>query len=164
MNLIAAVDENWGLGCEGELLVRLTQDMKFFRGKTTGNVIVIGRKTLESFPGGKPLPNRVHIVLTGNKAYACEGVIICHSIEEVLEETKKYREKEIFVAGGGSVYRQFLPHCDKAYITKVFAGFSADTFLDNLDKNQNWTLVQEGERQEEKGLAFSFTTYERTEK
>lgn len=164
MNLIAAVDEKWGLGCHGELLVRLPQDMKFFRNKTTNHVIVIGRKTLESFPNGQPLSNRVHIVLTGNKDYTCEGVTICHSIEEVLEEVKKYREKEVFVSGGGSVYKQFLPHCDKAYITKVFAQFPADTFLDDLDKNQNWTLVQEGERQEEKGLSFSFTTYEKNEK
>ena len=118
MNLIVAVDENWGIGKDNELLCRISADMKNFRAVTMGHVLVLGRKTLESFPGKKPLPKRTHIVLTANKAYEAEGVILCHSLEELPAVLADYEDDDIFVIGGGSIYEQLLPQCKKAYITK----------------------------------------------
>lgn len=105
MKLIAAADKNWAIGKDGELLVRISEDMKNFSAITTGNVIVMGRKTLESFPGGKPLPNRVNIVLTHEKDYNGKGAIVVHSEEELWEELSKYDTDSIFVTGGESIYQ-----------------------------------------------------------
>lgn len=164
MNLIAAADENWGIGKEGGLLAHLPGDMKFFRETTNGKVVVMGRKTLESFPGKRPLKNRVNIALTKNPKYQPEGVIICHSVEEILEEIKKYSRDEVFLIGGGEIYKTFLPYCDRAYITHIYAEFPADTFLPNLDENLRWSLLKSGEKQEENGICYEFRTYERMEK
>lgn len=108
MNIIVAVDKNWAIGCNNKLLVSIPSDMKFFRETTTGNVVVMGRKTLESFPNGMPLKNRTNIVLTGNRDYQVKGAIVVHSMEELLEELKKYNSEQIYVIGGDSVYRQML--------------------------------------------------------
>ena len=161
MNLIVAVDENWGIGKDGDLLCRISADMKYFRAMTTGHVLVLGRKTLESFPGKKPLPNRTHIVLTANRAYAAEGVTLCHSLEELPEVLADYREEDVFVIGGGSIYEQLLPFCRRAYVTKIYDTFPADTSFPNLDEKPEWELTQKGEVQEEKGVKFSFDLYER---
>lgn len=110
MKLIAAADKNWAIGKDGELLVRISEDMKNFSAMTTGNVIVMGRKTLESFPGGKPLPNRVNIVLTHKKDYNGKGAIVVHSEEELWEELSKYDTESIFVTGGESIYHMLLPY------------------------------------------------------
>ena len=120
MNLIAAADENWGIGKNGGLLAHISGDMKYFRETTKGKIVVMGRKTLESFPGGKPLKNRVNIVLTGNKDFVPEGVVICHSVEETLEKLKEYPKEDVFIIGGGMIYKAFLPWCEKAYITHVY--------------------------------------------
>ena len=127
MNLIAAADENWGIGKNGGLLAHISGDMKYFRETTKGKVVVMGRKTLESFPGGKPLKNRVNIVLTQNQDFAPEGVTVCHSIEETLETLKQYPKEDVFIIGGGMIYKAFLPWCEKAYITHVYHTFEADT-------------------------------------
>lgn len=161
LDSIVAVDENWGIGKDGELLQRISADMKFFREKTTGNVLILGRKTLESFPNQKPLPNRTHIVLTKNRDYAAEGVILCHDIAELPALLAPYADKEIFVAGGGEVYRQLLPFCRRAYVTKIYHTYPADTTFPNLDANPDWELSEKGEIQEEKGVRFSFDTYEK---
>ena len=118
MNLIVAVDSNWAIGKENKLLVSIPQDMKFFRETTKGKVVAMGRKTLESFPGGQPLKNRVNVVLTTDKNYKVKDTVIVHTIEEMLDELKKYDSEDIFVIGGESIYRQLLPYCTKAYITK----------------------------------------------
>ncbi|NLK38588.1 MAG: dihydrofolate reductase [Epulopiscium sp.] len=161
MILIAAVDENWGIGYQGELLARLSKDMNFFRTKTTDNIIIMGRKTLESFPKKTPLPNRINIVLTNNTQYACEGAILCHSIAEVVDTVKQYPDKDCYIVGGGSVYEEFLPYCDTAYITKFASSFPADTYLKNLDASHEWELTHQSETFEEKGISFSFVTYKR---
>lgn len=161
MILIAAVDENWGIGYEGELLARLSQDMKYFRTKTTGNIIIMGRKTLESFPKKCPLPNRINIVLTGNHNYSCPDAILCHSVQEVLDTVKSYPDKEAYIVGGGSVYEEFLPYCDVAYITKFGSIFPADTYFENLDASDHWELSDQSEVFEEKEISFSFLTYKR---
>ena len=152
MNLIVAVDENWGIGKDNELLCRISADMKNFRAVTMGHVLVLGRKTLESFPGKKPLPKRTHIVLTANKAYEAEGVILCHSLEELPAVLADYEDDDIFVIGGGSIYEQLLPQCKKAYITKIYDKFPADTSIPNLDEIPDWTLTEKGGVKEENGV------------
>lgn len=159
MDIIVAVDEKWGIGKDGNLLQRISTDMKRFRTMTTGNVLVMGRKTLESFPNQKPLPNRVNIVLTANRAYEAEGVVLCHDLAELPQILKEYEGKQVFVAGGGSVYAQLLPQCEKAYVTKIYHTYPADTTFPNLDENPEWELTEKGEVQEEKGIKFSFDIY-----
>ena len=135
--------------------------MKFFRETTTGKVVVMGRKTLESFPGGLPLKNRINIVLTGNKDYKVKDAVIVHSEEELMEELKKYNTDDIYVIGGESIYRMMLPHCDTVYVTKIDRAFEADTFFPDLDEMDEWEMTEEGEEQTCFDLTFCFTTYKR---
>lgn len=159
MILIAAVDEKWGLGHQGQLLVRIPPDLKRFQKLTTGNVILVGRKTLQSFPKGKPLPHRVNLVLTSNPSFQCDDAVVCHNIEELLNTARHYTDKEIYVAGGGSLYQQLLPYCSKAYITKVKGSFPADTYLENLDLAEQWVCTEQEPWQEAQGNIFAFCTY-----
>ena len=136
MNLIAAADENWGIGKDSGLLAHISGDMKYFRETTKGKVVVMGRKTLESFPGGKPLKNRVNIVLTQNQDFAAEGVIVCHSVEETLEILKQYSKENVFIIGGGMIYKQFLPYAKNLYLTEIHAtDENADTFFPEFNKS-----------------------------
>ena len=134
--------------------------MKFFRETTTGKVIVMGRKTLESFPNGMPLKNRTNIVLTSNKDYRVKDAIIVHTLEELHKELEKYNSEDVYVIGGESVYRQLLPYCDTAYITKIDHAFQADTFFPNLDEMENWEMTQVSEEQTCFDLEYMFTKYE----
>ena len=127
MNIIVAADKNWGIGKDNKLLVSIPADMKMFRQETTGKVVVMGRKTLESFPNGLPLKNRTNIVLTGNKNYKVKDAIIVHTIEELLEEIKKYPSEEVYCIGGDSVYKQLLPYGDTAHVPKIDVGYEADS-------------------------------------
>ena len=131
MNIIVAVDKNWAIGKENKLLVSIPADMKFFRSTTTGKVVVMGRKTLESFPNGLPLKNRTNIVLTKDKNYKVKDAIIVHSIEEALEELKNYASEDVYVIGGDSIYAQMLPYCDTAHVTKIDFGYEADAWFPN---------------------------------
>ena len=160
MQAIVAADKNWGIGKKNRLLVSIPSDMKFFREKTTGKVVVMGRKTLESFPNGRPLKNRTNIVLTKNKDYAVKDAVIVHSEEELKEELRKYKEEEIFVIGGESVYRMLLPLCSAVYVTRIEQEFEADTFFPNLDEKKEWKMTEEGEEQTCFVLEFRFTKYE----
>ncbi|MCM1467507.1 MAG: dihydrofolate reductase [Alistipes sp.] len=160
MNLIAAVDKNWAIGKNGDLLVSIPEDMKLFRTETTGKVIVMGRKTLESFPGGNPLKNRTNIVITQNPDYAKEGVIVCHSVEETLGVLKDYEDEDIYIVGGESVYRQFLPYCATAHITKIDFAYEADTYFPNLDEDKNWKVTQSSEEKTYFDLEYYFLKYE----
>ncbi len=119
MNIIAAVDSNWAIGYQNSLLVRIPRDQQIFREMTEGKVIVVGRRTLESFPQRQPLKNRVNIVLSRDQTYAVKGAVVVHSIKELMETLEQYDEKDVYVAGGASVYGQLLPYCDTAYITKI---------------------------------------------
>ncbi|WP_072523647.1 dihydrofolate reductase [Clostridium sp. Marseille-P3244] len=161
MKAILSADTNWGIGNKNKLLVSIPSDMKFFRETTTGNVVVMGRKTLESFPGGLPLKNRINIVLTGNKDYKVKDAVIVHSEEELMEELKKYNTDDIYVIGGESIYRMMLPHCDTVYVTKIDRAFEADTFFPDLDEMEEWEMTEEGEEQTCFDLTFCFTTYKR---
>ena len=126
MNVIVAVDNNWAIGCKGGLLVRIPNDHKAFRQETAGKVVVLGRKTLETFPQGMPLADRTNIILSGNPAYRVKGAVVVHSLEELLDELKKYRDEEIYIIGGESVYRMMLPYCDTAHVTKIDHAYEAD--------------------------------------
>lgn len=160
MKLIAAVDKNWAIGKEGKLLVSIPEDMKLFRGETGGKVVVMGRKTLESFPNGRPLKNRVNIVLTTDENYKAEDVILCHSIEEVREELKKYPSDNVYVIGGGRIYEQLLPYCDTALITKIDFAYDADTYFPNLDQMEGWRETASSEEKTYYDLEYYFKTYE----
>ena len=145
MKAILSADKNWGIGYQNKLLVSIPSDMKFFRETTTGNVVVMGRKTLESFPNGLPLKNRVNIVLTGNQSYQVKDAVIVHSQDELLEELKKYDTERVYVIGGESVYRMMLPFCDTVFVTKIDRAFQAATFFPNLDEMDEWVMTEVGE-------------------
>ena len=163
MNLIAAADKNWAIGQKNKLLVSIPSDMKFFRRTTTGKVVVMGRKTLESFPNGLPLKNRRNIVLTSNKEWGVKGAVVVHTLEELFGELEKYASGDVFVIGGESVYRQLLPYCDTAYITRIDHAFQADTFFPDLDGLEDWEMTEAGEEQTCFDLEYRFTKYERQE-
>ena len=161
MNLIVAVDENWAIGYKNELLIRIPADMKMFRQETTGKVVVVGRKTLETFPNAQPLKNRTNIILSTKKDYEVKDATVVHSIEELLEELKKYPGKDIYITGGETVYRQLLPYCKKAYITKIDHAYHADTHFPNLDKDPEWEMTKISDEQTYFDLEYVFTIYER---
>lgn len=160
MNLIVAVDKNWAIGKDNKLLVSIPADMKFFRETTKGNVVVMGRKTLESFPQGQPLQKRVNIVISRNKDYQVKDAVVVHSVEEALEEGKKY-EGEIYVIGGESIYRAMLPYCQTALVTKIDHAYEADSYFPNLDEDPEWELVGETEEQTYFDLEYVFRKYEK---
>ena len=173
MKIIVAVDKNWGIGNKGKLLFSIPGDMRFFKETTQNNVVVMGRKTFESLPGGKPLKDRVNIVLSGQGDGGVDRVLnnagntvntpipltVCGSVDGVLQEIKKYAGREIFIIGGETVYRQFLDYCGEALITKVFAEREADSFFPNIDKLANWQKVWESEVKTHEGLQYVFTKY-----
>lgn len=161
MNLIVAVDRNWAIGFNNELLVKIPQDHKFFREKTLGKVVVMGRKTLDGLPDGLPLAGRTNIVLSGNTNLRKQNAIVCASLQQLLLELQNYPEEDVYVIGGESVYNLLLPYCDTAYVTKIFHAFAADTYFPNLDGKQEWRLTAESGRQHDAGFTFSFLTYQR---
>lgn len=161
MNLIVAVDNNWAIGNKNKLLVSIPNDMKHFREETTGKVVVLGRKTLETFPQGQPLKNRTNVILTKNKNFKVKDAIVVHSLEALLEELKNYEDEDIYVIGGDSVYKQLLPYCTVAHVTKVDHEYEADTYFPNLDKDLNWQITAESDEQTYFDLPYQFLKYER---
>ena len=161
MNIIAAVDQNWAIGKNNALLVSIPADLKFFREMTTGKVVVMGRKTLESFPNGLPLKNRTNIVLTGNPHYKVKDAIVVHTKEQLLDELKQYESKDIYVIGGESIYRMLLDQCDTAYVTKIDYIYEADTYVPNLDELPEWEITKESEEQTYFDLEYRFLTYQK---
>ena len=173
MIAIAAADKNWGIGNKGKLLVSIPKDMRFFRDATTGHTVVMGRKTLESLPGGRPLRDRRNIVMTKNPGYRCDGAVVVHSKEELMEvlsEHDAYPEREsggdqkddrVYVIGGGSIYRELLPLCDEAYITRLDYSYEADTYFPDLDADPGWELAGEGEEETYYDLIYYFNRYVR---
>ena len=158
MELIVAVYDDWGIGAGGTQPVALSADRIFFRQTTKGACVIVGRKTLADFPGGKPLPNRVNVVISRG-GVEMDGVTVCRSPEEAAEFTKQY--PRVMVIGGGSIYRQMLPYCDTAYITKVHACPESDTFFPNLDQEPGWVLAQVLEQGEENGIGYEMCLYKR---
>ena len=158
MELIVAVYDDWGIGKDGTQPIALSADRKFFREQTRGAMVIVGRKTLADFPGGKPLPNRVNVVLTRGSVDT-EGVVVCHSPEEAAELAKT--ADRAMVIGGGSVYRQMLPLCDTAIITKVHTTPECDTYFHNLDEDPQWQLAEILQSGEENGIAYEMCIYKR---
>ena len=161
MNLIAAVDQNWVIGNKNQLLVKIPADQKFFRETTTGKVVVMGRKTLESFPNGLPLKNRTNIVLTRDMSYRVKDAIVLHSLEDLREELKNYPSEDIYVIGGETIYRQLLDDCDVAHITKIEYAYDADAYFPNLDELPEWKITADSEEQTYFDLEYFFYKYER---
>ena len=161
MQLIAAVDTNWAIGNKDKLLVQIPEDQKFFRKTTMGHVVVLGRKTLAGFPNGMPLKGRTNIIVTHDTSFEAKDAIVVHSKEELIEELKKYDSEDIFVIGGESIYRQMLPYCTKAYITKIDHAYDADTYFPNLDEDPEWEMTKISDEQTYFDLEYVFTIYER---
>lgn len=156
MELIVAVYDDWGIGKDGTQPIALSADRKFFRETTRGATVIVGRKTLADFPGGRPLPDRVNVVLT-RQDVQIPDVVICHSPEEAVEFSKT--SQRAMVIGGGSIYHQLLPYCDTAYITKVHAKPESDTFFPNLDEDPQWQLEQVLQKGEENGIGYEMCLY-----
>lgn len=164
MNLIVAVDPNWAIGFNNELLVKIPQDQKFFYEETMGKVVIMGRKTLDSFPNGLPLKGRTNIILTKNANLQVKNTLLVHSLEELLEELKKYNSKDVYVIGGESIYRLLLPYCDMALVTKIFRSFDADTYFPDLDEMSEWKIVADSEKQIYFDLEYIFLKYKKIKK
>ena len=158
MDLIVAVYDDWGIGADGTQPVALSADRKFFREATRGCMVIAGRRTVADFPGQKPLPGRVNVVLT-RQDIEIPGFTICHSPEEALELAKT--AERAFVIGGGSIYKQMLEYCDRAYVTKVHATPKSDTFFPNLDECNQWLLKEILQSGEENGISYEMCLYER---
>ncbi len=157
---IAAVTENWGIGKDGDLLFHIPEDKKFFRRTTLNHTVIMGRKTLESLPNGKPFKDRDNVVLTRNESYTPEGVTVLKSIDEAVKLAESISD-EVFVVGGGEIYKAMLPYCGKAVITKISAKPESDTFFPNLDEDGEWLLSEESEEYDYEGTKYRFCTYTR---
>lgn len=155
MNLIVAVDENWAIGKGGDQLIYLSADLKRFKELTTGHPVILGRKTLATFPGGRPLKNRRNLILSATPGYTVEGAEVYADLDSLLKNTPE----DAFVIGGESVYRALLDRCDTAYVTRIHSSFPADRFFPDLDKHPNWTAVEHSDVLEEKGVSFQYVTY-----
>ena len=158
MELIVAVYDDWGIGKDGTQPIALSADRKFFRETTKGAMVIVGRKTLADFPGGRPLPNRVNVVMS-RQDMEIPDVIMCHSPEEALEIAKT--AERAMVIGGGTIYKQMLPYCDTAYITKVHTTPESDTYFPNLDNDPQWKQIEVLQSGEENGIAYEMCLYKK---
>lgn len=161
MNCIVAADSNWGIGYKGNLLVSIPADHKMFRRETLGKVVVYGRKTLETFPLAQPLDQRTNIILSRNPELKVRGATVVHSVPELLEEVKQYDTDDVYVIGGDSVYRQLLPYCDTAHVTRIDYSYAADAYFPDLDKDPGWEITADSDEQTYFDLAYEFVKYER---
>ena len=161
MRAIVNADKNWGIGFRNQLLVHIPSDMRFFREKTTGNVVVMGRKTLESLPGGRPLADRDNIVMTRDPAFRVKGAAVVHSVEELQQLLADIDTDRVYVIGGAEIYRLLLPYCDTAFVTRVDYVYQADAYFPDLDASPEWELTAESEEQTCHDMEFTFRTYKR---
>ena len=158
MELIVAVYDDWGIGLGGTQPVALSADRKFFRETTRGAMVIVGRRTIADFPGQKPLPGRVNVALTRTKQ-DIPGFTVCTSPDEAAELAKT--ADRAMVIGGGSIYKQMLPLCNTAYVTKVHCTPQSDTFFPNLDEDENWHLAEILQSGEENGISYEMCLYKR---
>ncbi len=161
MNMIVAADKNWGIGKDGQLLTHLSGDLKYFKERTMGKAVVMGRKTLESLPGGRPLPGRTNIVLTANPDYKKEDCVIVHNKEELCEKCAEFPADGIMILGGATLYNELMEQCDSLFITKIYEEFEADAFIKNADELPDYKVVWQSEMQEEHGIKYQFFEYKR---
>lgn len=158
MELIAAVDQNWAIGKDGDLLFRIPADLKRFKALTLGHPVILGRKTLETFPGGRPLPGRPNLILSRTPSFQAEGAQVFSDLDRLLAAAPE----DSFVIGGATVYQALLPYCRTAHITRVEAAFPADAWLPDLEKDPAWTAEEVSPPMEHKGLTFRYYTYRRS--
>lgn len=159
--MLVAADANWAIGCKNQLLVSIPNDHKTFRQMTEGKVIVLGRKTLATFPQGLPLQNRTNMILSGNPSFSVKGAQIMHSLEELLAALDGYPGEDIYIVGGESVYRMMLPYCDTVHVTRIDHAYEADAYFPNLDKLPEWEIAEESEEQTYFDIPYTFVRYER---
>ncbi|WP_418745566.1 dihydrofolate reductase [Frisingicoccus sp.] len=164
MNIIVAVDKNWAIGYQNKLLNSIPEDMKFFRETTTGKVVVMGRKTLESFPNGRPLKNRTNVVITRQKGYEVPGAVVVHSVDEAMDYLKNFKSEDIYVIGGASIYEQMLPYCDVAHVTVMDYAYQADTWFPDLDAMEDFVVAADSEEKTYFDLEYCFKMYVRKSK
>lgn len=163
MKAIVNVSPEWGIGNENQLLVRIRADMRRFRALTTGHTIIIGRKTLDTFPNGKPLPNRENVILTHDRQFAADDAIICHDLNELAAVLAAEDTNRVYVCGGEQIYRLLLPYCDTALVTIISQSLPADRCFPNLNLLPNWILKSESEPEREGETTYRFLEYENTE-
>ena len=159
MDLIVAADRKWGIGKNGGLLAHIPTDMKYFRDHTMGKTVVMGRKTLESMPGGKGLPGRTNYVLTSQRGFSAERCITVCSIDELRKELEKYDPDDVFLIGGATLYNSLYKECSRLYVTKIDADLDADTFIVNFDDDPDFEIESESGPVTENGLTYRFTVY-----
>ncbi len=160
MKAIVAISENWGIGKENSLLFHIPEDLKFFKAMTLNKIVVMGRKTLESLPGGKPLKERTTVVLSSS-LQNCEGVIVAKDTEQLNKILSGFNTDDIMICGGEQIYKLMLPHCDTSYVTKIEKDAEADKFFPNLDSLAEWELKETSEEKEHNGVKFTFNTYKK---
>lgn len=161
MNLIVMADTNWAIGKGGQQLVTIPNDLKRFQDMTMGKTVVMGRKTFEVLPGRRPLHGRVNVILSRNPEYHVNGAFTCSSMEEALEYLKQYASEDICIIGGGEIYQQFLPYCDRADVTLIDYEYAGDTYFPNLDRLADWKMTWESDEQTYFDLCYTYRTYEK---
>jgi dihydrofolate reductase len=161
MNLIVAVDKNWAIGNQNKLLISIPEDMRFFRDETMNKVVIMGRNTLETFQGGRPLKNRTNIVITSKQDFKVNDAIVVHSVEEALEAAKDFKTQDVYVIGGASIYKQMLNYCDVAHVTKIDYAYQADTYFPNLDNDPEWAIAAESDERTYYDIEYAFYKYVR---
>ena len=161
MKAIVVADENWGIGKDGKLLAHLPGDLKYFKEKTKGKTLVMGRKTLESLPGCSPLPDRKNIILTSDDCFEKDGCVVCNGMDQFFDEIFFDDGQDVFVAGGESIYEQFLPYCEEILVTRIMETFDADRYFINLDESEDFIKTWSSDICEDKGVKYRFEKYER---
>ena len=161
MKLIVAADNKWGIGRDGGLLANLPTDMKYFREHTSGKVVVMGRRTLESMPGKRGLPKRINYVLTTDPGYEAERCIVVNSEDELWEELSQYDPDDVYLIGGATLYNRYYRMCDELYVTKLDADLGADTFITDFDEDPDYEVAGESEPVTENGITYRFLVYRR---
>lgn len=159
MNLIVSVDQKWGIGREGQLLCPIPEDLKQFKAHTLGKVVVLGRLTLATFPKQQPLPGRENVILSRNPAYTVPGGVVVHTLAELFQYLRPYREEQIYIIGGAQIYRLLLPYCHRAYVTQLDQDFHGDRFFPSLDGVAGWRLAACSSWQTYAGTGYRFCTY-----
>ena len=160
MNFIVAVDKNWGIGKNNDLLFSIPEDMKYFKEHTLNKTVVLGDVTLLSLPGSKPLPKRKSIIMSLDPEFECDGTVVCHNLSDLSNALKNENSDDVFVIGGAAIYTLLEPYCKRAYITKVNADGGAQKFIPSLDEKPNWKCTKTSEIKEHNELTFTFNEYE----
>lgn len=159
MKFIVAVDARWGIGRNGDLLTSIPDDMQYYRATTRGKVVVMGYTTLISLPGSKPAPARLNLVLADIPGLRIPGAVVCGSMEQLHRMIGQFAPDDVFDVGGGSMYRQLMPYCTGAHITKMRFDGGADTYIPNLDEQEGWSVVSESALSDYEGIGYSFVEY-----